>query len=451
MRKLLTCLVCVCCLCAVGCAGDVPTVQRPTATATDAVAFDADSVIDKVLAHAAQFDTASQQLLNRDCLIWFFEQFGQGALEQLAEQSTATFTSEDWYTLCGNTVHVLLDRYTGALDPDSEHYRADIRVIDTDSDTTILRMVGDVSFADNWKIAPQLDARGKGIYGVLSEATVEVLRGADILLLNNEFTYSNRGTPLKGKLYTFRADPARATLLHDIGADIVSLANNHAYDFGADAFADTLATLQAEQIPYIGAGANREEAARPFYFIVGGRKYAFTAATKAEKYVLTPEAQEDSSGVMRTYDPTAYLQTIAEAAAQSDYTVAYVHWGKENSHTIEDGLYELGGRFIDAGADIVVGSHAHVLQGIQFYKDKPIVYNLGNFIFNAKTLDTGILEIRIQGGATPTYRFLPAVQQDCYTQLVDGDEKARILEFMQSISIDVQFDEDGSFTQQMEL
>ncbi len=400
----------------------------------------------EILSHADNFDDYSAKLISSEFLDWLADNFGKDVINSLNQNiKNGSFSNEDWHKLTGNTAIVLNDMYTGVLDINSPNYRNDIKVIETEKDGVTIRIVGDISLADNWKIMPKLKERQKGIYGILSEKTVDLLKDADIFLLNNEFTFSNRGAALSGKMYTFRADPEHVSYLDEIGADIVSLANNHAYDFGADAFADTLKTLKDASLPYIGGGENIHEAAKPYYFIVGGRKFAFSAATRAEKNIKTPEATENSSGVMRTYDPTKYIETIKTAEQQCDYNIVYVHWGAEGSHKIEDGLYEMGAKYIDAGADIVVGAHAHVLQGIQYYNNVPIVYNLGNFIFNDKTIDTGILEINLANDGTPTYKFVPAIQKDCYTKIVDGDEKKRILEFMQELSIDVSFDENGVF------
>ena len=406
---------------------------------------DDNDIIDEILSGKDNLLGVHEGLIEKNFLEWISSEFVKETLEKInSDIKDYSFTAESWYDITGNTALVLWDMYSGALDPENPNYRSDIQVIESKGDSTIIRVVGDISFADNWKIAPALDERGKGVYGVLSEETVKLLRDADVFLANNEFTYSTRGEALRGKMYTFRAKPSRVQHMLDIGADIVSLANNHAYDFGEYAFADTLQTLKESDLPYIGGGANIEEASKPFYFIVNGRKYGFSAATKAEKLVLTPEATETSSGVMRTYNPEKYLSVIASAEEQCDYNIVYVHWGAEGSHQIEDGLYEMGGKYIDAGADIVIGAHAHILQGIEYYKGVPIVYNLGNFIFNSETIDTGILEIEIKGNAA-TYRFIPAIQKDCYTKIVSGDEKERILEFMENLSVNVEFAEDGRF------
>ncbi len=404
----------------------------------------------QILGAKGSLDGVSSALITDDFLDFLCESFGEETLSSIGNAITeGAFTYESWHDITGNTALVLECMYSGALDADSPNYREDIKVIETNGEGAVIRVVGDISFADNWKIIPALEERKKGIYGVLSEETVGILKDADIFLANNEFTYSTRGEPLDNKMYTFRAKPSRVQLMQEIGADIVSLANNHAYDYGEYAFADTLQTLRESNLAYIGGGADIKEASKPFYFIAGGRKYGFTAATKAEKYILTPEATETSSGVLRTYNPDKYLGVIAAAEEECDYNISYVHWGAEGSHQIEDGLFDMAKQYIDAGADIVIGAHAHILQGIQYYKGVPIVYNLGNFIFNAETIDTGILEIEISKNGQPTYKFIPAIQKDCYTSIVKGEEKQRILDFMESLSINVGFDENGIFSEEI--
>ncbi len=436
-KRMFSILLCMVLL--TGCADTITTTTDHT-TATTQPTVSETSVKANILSLAK-----GSELIDEPFLDFLETEFGGTVLSALyAKLESGDFTDVSWYELTGNTAAVLRDMYSGALDPDSPNYRSDITVITSEDEETTIRVVGDVSFADNWHIAPKIGENG--VLDVMSEETLALLKNADIFLVNNEFTYSTRGKPLN-KAYTFRAHPDNVRYMLDIGADVVSLANNHAYDYGADAFADTLETLKNANLPYIGAGENSAEAAKPHYFIVNGRKYAFSAATRAEKTIRTPEAGETTSGVMRTYDPTKYLETIKTAEQECDYNIVYVHWGAEGSHQIEDGLYEMGCQYIDAGADIVVGAHAHVLQGIQFYKGVPIVYNLGNFLFNAYNIDTGILEITISAEGVPTYRFVPAKQRYSSVWVVDDTEKQRILQLMQELSIGVSFDKNGTFTE----
>lgn len=440
--KLILALFTALLLCA-GCAEsdyEIPIQPEYTIPASTTEAQPEESARDIIEKFSTRLDETAQDKISAEFWDWLETNFGGEVISNIADALAADcFEAESWHRLTGSTFRVLWDEYTARTE--------NCKKLPSSSDgSTVINIVGDVSLADNWRIMPRYDERGEGVYGILSEEAVNEMQKADIMLVNSEFTFSSRGEALE-KQYTFRGNPERVKIYKELGVDIVSLANNHVYDFGGDAFDDTLSTLLSADIPYIGGGKNIEEARQPYYFIVNGRKIGFVAATRAEKYIITPEAGENSAGVLRAYDPTMFIETIAEAKRNSDYVIAYIHWGTEGSHGIENVQRETGRAYLDAGADIVVGAHAHVLQGIEFYNGKPIVYNLGNFIFNAETIDTGMLKIHLDEDGKPTYEFLTCLQKDCRTAVVDGDERARILKLMEEISFDVSFDENGFFTE----
>ena len=263
------------------------------------------------------------------------------------------------------------------------------------------------------------------------------------MIVNSEFTVSNRGSSLPGKTYTFRAKPERLNIYHEMGVDLAALANNHVYDFGKDAFLDMLDSFKEYDIPYIGAGHNIDEAKKPYYFIVNGYKIALVNATRAEKNIMTPGATETSEGVFRCYDPTEMINLIKNIRDDTDYIIAIIHFGTEYSHKLEDVQISSARQYIDAGADAVVGHHAHVLQGIEIYKDKPIIYNLGNFIFNEETTDTAIFSIKLDSNGTMEYYIIPALQKDYYTDILLGSEKQRVIDNIKSWSINAHIDENG--------
>lgn len=317
--------------------------------------------------------------------------------------------------------------------------------------TLRLGFAGDMNLDENWATTGYLNAQENGIYDCIDPALIEELNAFDIFMVNNEFTYSDRGTPTENKMYTFRAKPERIAVLEELGTDIVLLANNHVFDYGAEAFEDTLFTLEEAGISYVGAGRNLEEACRPHYFEYEGIRIAYVAATKAEKYKLTPEAGEDSPGVLRCYEEELFLRVIKEAAAEADYVVASVHFGTEYENMADDSQRELAYAMIDAGADAVIGSHAHVIQGMEFYKEKPIIYNLGNFWFNDKDLYSCVVELAllVEGDkvSLTNVKFLPCTQYDCYTRWEqEGDLRTEILEYAESISFGVDIDEEGIVT-----
>lgn len=312
----------------------------------------------------------------------------------------------------------------------------------------VIDFAGDINFDDRYAIMNALRSRGQGIFGCIDASLLDRTNKADIFMINNEFPYSKRGTPTPNKKFTFRAKPETVSMLLDQGADIVSLANNHAYDHGPDALLDTFDTLDSAGIPYVGAGHNIEEAEKPVYFIAGGMKISFVSATQIER--LTPpdtkEATETEPGVLRTLDPEKFLNVIREAKENSDFCIAYVHWGSENVNNYDGSQAELGKAFAEAGADLIIGDHPHVLQGIEYMGDTPVFYSLGNYWFSSKRLDNCLVEAVIEDKEITSLQFIPCMQHDCRTSEMapDSADFSRILDNMRTWSADnVEIDDMG--------
>ncbi len=310
---------------------------------------------------------------------------------------------------------------------------------------------GDINFDDRYANMNTLRNRGGGIFSCIDSSLIERTNRADIFMINNEFPYSKRGTPLANKKFTFRAKPETVSMLIDQGADIVSLANNHAYDHGPDALLDTFDTLKEAGIPYVGAGHNIEEAEKPVYFIAGGMKLAFVSATQIERSLPpdTKEATETDPGVLRTLDPERFCNVIRTAKENSDLVIVYVHWGSENINKYEAAQTELARAYVDAGADLIIGDHPHVLQGIEYIEDVPVFYSLGNYWFSSKTLDNCLVEAVIEDKRISSLRFIPCIQKNCSTtELKKGSgEYERVLNEMREWSTEnVEIDEDGMVT-----
>lgn len=304
---------------------------------------------------------------------------------------------------------------------------------------------GDVLFDDEYAVMANLLNRGATIENGISEDLLAKMQDVDIMMINNEFPYTDRGTPLAGKTYTFRADTASVSYLADMGVDIVSLANNHIYDFGEVGLLDTLDTLSDAGILYVGAGRNLEEAAKTVYFVVGDMKIAVVSATQIERMSNpdTKGATESSAGVFRSYNPDMLCKVVAEAKKNSDFVIVFVHWGTENETVPDWSQEEQAPKIVEAGADLIVGAHSHCLQGVQYYGDTPVFYSLGNFWFNSRTVDTGLLQVSISKEGIERIQFIPAIQRDSRTKLVYGEEAQRILSYMESISYGVKFDREG--------
>lgn len=309
---------------------------------------------------------------------------------------------------------------------------------------------GDVSLDENAVTTAKLDAADGDISKCISPELIEIMQAADVMCLNNEFTFSMNGSPLEGKMYTFRAHPDRVNVLNELGVDIVQLNNNHVYDYGKQAMLDTFETLENAEIDYFGAGRNLEEAMSPVYYTLDDKVVAFVGASRAEKNKMTPQATEERPGILRCYDTELFLQAIEEADANADFVIAVVHWGTEYSYDLEEVQVTTGKEYLDAGADVIIGGHSHCLQGMEFYDGKPIVYSLGNYWFNDKTLDTMLIELHFSGNDAEQnleVKMIPAIQTNATTKWVDEKEQQRIFDFMERISINVEIDENGVVTE----
>lgn len=317
---------------------------------------------------------------------------------------------------------------------------------DTSYDFTVC-FAGDINLDENWGTTQSMDARENGIFDCISPELVEVMQNADIMCLNNEFTYSTGGSPYPGKAYTFRAKPERVEVLKQLGVDAVTLANNHVYDYGKEALLDTFDVLEEAEIPYFGAGRNLEEAMEPLYLEADGKIIALVGASRAEKNKMTPQATENEPGILRCYDTTLFMESIKEAKENADFCIAFVHWGTEYSFDLEQVQTDTGKEYLDAGADVIIGAHSHCLQGLEYYEGKPIVYSLGNYWFNEKTLDTMLVQLHFYGDATEDFlevQIIPAVQAGYKTTYAaEPEEQRRIYDFLESISVNVEITDEG--------
>lgn len=312
----------------------------------------------------------------------------------------------------------------------------------------VMTFAGDICFHDAYANMYALSTRGGNIESCIGASLLMEMRDADICMVNNEFPYSDRGQPIEGKTFAFRSKPANVKLLSQMGVDIVSLANNHAYDYGQDALLDSLDTLDGEGIVRVGAGRNLEEAMAPAYFEVNGTKIGILAATQIERLENpdTKGATENSPGVFRCFNETELnrlLEQIKQTKQQCDFLTVYIHWGTENTDELDWAQPYQAKLIAEAGADLIVGCHPHCLQGIDYMGDTPVIYSLGNFWFNSKEVDTVLLKVTVQGSALESIQMIPALQKDCSTNALDGAEKERVINYLQSLSENVTIDAEG--------
>lgn len=366
--------------------------------------------------------------------------------DDVAEQVDFRVVSEEIPQNSEEEIAEPVSRYAAELS--DEEYRKANNILAWESssqDTVTFGFVGDFLLDDEYAIMANLLRRGAAIENGISEPLLAQMRDVDILVANNEFPFTDRGTPTEDKTFTFRADTNAVSYLEDMGVDVAVLANNHIYDFGEVGLLDTLDTLMNAGIPQVGAGRNLEEASAPLYFIVNDMKIAVVAATQIERLDNpdTKGATESSAGVFRCWDPDKLYQIVADAKGKSDFVIVYIHWGTENQAELDWAQLEQAPKIAEAGADLIIGDHPHCLQGITYFGDTPVIYSVGNFWFNSKTLDTGMIKVTIGQQGLESFQFVPAIQSDCRTDLAYGTDKERILAYMRELSPDVRIDEEG--------
>ena len=312
--------------------------------------------------------------------------------------------------------------------PAREENETAVETTEADGSTTIL-FTGDVLFANAFKAGYDAD----GIKGVVAPELLEELRAADILMVNNEFPFSDRGTPMADKQFTFRCSPGYVKALNEMGVDVVSLANNHTLDYGRDALSDTFAALDGAGILYGGAGDSAERAKQVQVIEAHGKKYGFIAVSRV---VPTADWKVENAvpGLFSCYDTTALVEVIKEAKETCDYVAVYPHWGVEYQAYPEANQTQIAKACIDAGADVVVGSHTHCLQGVSYIEGKPVFYSLGNFIFGQSIDRSAMLEVTIDAAGRASYRFVPVYAAGGVTYPAEGGQTESVLNYLDGIS-----------------
>ncbi len=210
-------------------------------------------------------------------------------------------------------------------------------------------------------------------------AVAPLLAGADYRIANLECPVATIGTPLDNKIYSFRAHPRVLSVLQG-RFDAVSLANNHSGDYGQAAFAETMALLDGAGIRRFGGGRNLVEAHAPLWIERKGLRIAVLGYNEFKPRVF--EAGADHPGIAWSEDSHVIADIRAARKAGADLVIPFMHWGWEREPKPSARQRALARRMIDAGAAAVVGGHPHVTQGAELYRGRPIVYSLGNFVFD---------------------------------------------------------------------
>ena len=261
-------------------------------------------------------------------------------------------------------------------------------------------------------------------------AIAPTLSLADFAMVNLETAITEGGTKATPKEFNFRAPATALDALRAAGVDATTIANNHGMDYGADGLADSLAARAAKQFPVIGLGANAAEAYTPLLQEIKGQRIAVFAATDVmgEEWVSSWTATDTQPGLASTkYEAQARMVAAIQAVRPAvDTVVVMLHYGVERMGCATPRQQEIANALVAAGADIVVGSHAHVLEGAGRLGTAFVDYGLGNFIWYNESGEngrTGVLFVTATGRDIDSYQWVPArIKGGVATPLPAGSE-----------------------------
>jgi poly-gamma-glutamate synthesis protein (capsule biosynthesis protein) len=234
----------------------------------------------------------------------------------------------------------------------------------------------------------------------------DIIKRADIAICNLEAPYGNKGKPFHKK-FTFLVPPRQALGLKNAGFDAVAMANNHMMDYGPEPLKVTLPLLDSLGIAHSGAGMDLKEARKPAIVERNGIKTAFLSYSRVHpaQFWATPK----KPGTAPAYE--AYIkEDIKAAKEQAGIVVVSFHWGAELMDSPKDYQKKLAHFCIDQGADLVLGHHPHILQGLELYKGKLIAYSLGNFAFGSrsrKCTESIILKVKMDSNGLKQIQLIP--------------------------------------------
>jgi len=282
-----------------------------------------------------------------------------------------------------------------------------------------LAFAGDVHFAGRFARLLEDPATTFG-------PVTSVLKSVDFAAVNLETSVTRRGHP-QPKTYHFATTPVAFTALRDARVDLVTMANNHILDYGQTGLADTLAAARAAHFPFVGAGVNPAAAWAPYVTTINGTKIAIVGVSQV--------AELASSWVATAYRPCEAnainlgqtLSAVRAARRLARIVIVFMHWGTEGVACPDQDQQSLAPKLAAAGASIIIGAHAHVLQGSGWLGHAFVAYGMGNFLWweNSYSTATGVLKLTLHPHAPLTARFIPAVVSATGQPIVDHGAAAR--------------------------
>jgi poly-gamma-glutamate synthesis protein (capsule biosynthesis protein) len=267
----------------------------------------------------------------------------------------------------------------------------------------VLALAGDVHFAERTTALLDNPATAFG-------PIAQVFTAADLAVVNLETAVTTGGTA-EPKKYHFRAPAQAYDAVKAAGVDAVSIANNHSLDYGPVGLADTLRYAKQAGMPAFGAGMNAAAAYAPWVTEVRGTRIAFVGISQVHELESTWNATNDRAGVAHARDPARAVAAVRAARQKADVVVVFMHWGKEGSDCPTAEMKSLARTLADAGTDLIVGTHAHLLLGDGWLGGTYVAYGLGNFLWwwnDAYSNDTGVLRVTLSGAKIAKTEFVPA-------------------------------------------
>jgi poly-gamma-glutamate capsule biosynthesis protein CapA/YwtB (metallophosphatase superfamily) len=282
-----------------------------------------------------------------------------------------------------------------------------------------LAFAGDVNFA----------ARTTRLLGDPATAfgpIASVLRSADFTAVNLETAVTERGTP-QPKTYHFRTTPLAFTALRDAGVSLVTIANNHVLDYGSVGLADTLAAAKAARFPYVGIGVNAAAAWAPYVTTIKGMRIAIVGVSQVAELASSWVATGTRPGEANAIDLSQTLAAVRAARRLASTVIVFMHWGTEGDACPDPAQLSLAPQLAAAGASIIIGAHAHMLQGSGWLGHTFVAYGMGNFLWWERSYSTatGVLELTLHPRSPLTAQFIPAVVSSTGQPVVDRGAAAR--------------------------
>jgi poly-gamma-glutamate synthesis protein (capsule biosynthesis protein) len=237
-----------------------------------------------------------------------------------------------------------------------------------------------------------------------------VLKSADFTAVNLETAVTSRGAP-QPKTYHFRTTPTAFTALRNGGVDLVTMANNHVLDYGQVGLADTLAAARAARFPFVGIGADAAAAWAPYVTTIKGTPIAIIGVSEVAELASSWVATDTRPGEANAIDLRRTLAAVRAAKQRARIVIVFMHWGTEGQACPDANQLALAPKLAAAGASIIVGAHAHMLQGSGWLGHTFVAYGMGNFLWweHSYSTATGVLELTLHRSGPLTARFIPAV------------------------------------------